>query len=154
MAIVVASANLNDDEFLTAFNDCELPLSSFRHGDHLRLAWLHLHRHPFAEALMLVRTDIQRFAAYHGVPHIFHETSTIAWTALLSTHNEATFEQFVRDNDYRLTLGLLHRFWTPATLNSEAARCAWIPPDRDADDWRAQFAEHPKSAPADGSQTP
>jgi hypothetical protein len=30
MAIIVASAEIRDDEFLTAFHSCELPASSFR----------------------------------------------------------------------------------------------------------------------------
>jgi hypothetical protein len=132
MAIVIASAHLNDDEFLKAFSECELAPASFRHGDHLRLGWIHLHRHPFPAALMLVRTGIQRYATHHGVPHIFHETVTTAWIRLLSTHDETSFDEFIGDNEHRLNPGLLHRFWTPATLNSEAARLAWVPPDREA----------------------
>jgi hypothetical protein len=130
MAIVVASAYLNDNEFLAQFNNCRLPLSSFRHGDHLRLGWICLHRYPFPEALALVRAGILRFAAHHDVSHIFHETVTTAWMRLLSTHTEESFEEFLRENEHRLTLDLLHRFWTPATLNSEGARTGWVSPDR------------------------
>ena len=132
MATVVASAHLNDDEFLAQFNDCRLPLSSFRHGDHLRLGWIYLHRYPFTEALALVRAGIQKFAAHHNASHIFHETVTTAWMRLLSTHREESFGEFIRGNEHRLTLELLHRFWTPATLNSEAARTGWVSPDRNA----------------------
>ena len=77
MAIVVASASLNDNEFLEAFTKCELPLSSFRHGDHLRLGWIYLHRHSFAQALVLVRTGVQRYAAHHGMSHIFTRQSQV-----------------------------------------------------------------------------
>jgi hypothetical protein len=38
MALVIASAHLSEEDFLAVFERCELPLSSFRHGDHLRLA--------------------------------------------------------------------------------------------------------------------
>jgi hypothetical protein len=51
MSMVIASAPMGDEEFLRAFRSCELPASSFRHGDHLRLAWLQLHRAPADEAL-------------------------------------------------------------------------------------------------------
>jgi len=132
MAVVIASAGVGDDEFLAAFTNCTLPASSFRHGDHLRLAWVLLHRKPFDEALALVRESIQRYAAHLGVPQLYHETITTAWVKLLATHDEASFDEFIVKNEHRLDLELLHRFWTPAVLKSEAARYAWVPPDRAA----------------------
>ncbi len=132
MAIIIASAELSDEDFLTAFDGCELPISSFRHGDHLRLAWLQLQRHSLDEAQIVIRNGIRRFAAYHGVPDIFHETVTLAWVKLLSTHREPDFAAFIRVNAHRLNRELLHRFWTPALLDSESARHGWVPPDREA----------------------
>jgi hypothetical protein len=130
MPLVVASAGIGDEEFLAAFHSCELPASSFRHGDHLRLAWLLLHRKPFAEALTLVREGIRRYAEHLGVPHLYHETITMAWVKLLATHHEATFAEFIAANEYRVNRELLHRFWTPGLLDSAAARSCWVPPDR------------------------
>ena len=132
MAVIVASAEVSDAEFLAAFTSCTLPRSSFRHGDHLRLAWILLHRKPFDEALTLIREGIRRFAAHHGASHIFHETVTIAWVKLLATHDEASFDEFIARNEHRLNLSLLHRFWTPAVLDSQAARTGWVPPDKEA----------------------
>jgi hypothetical protein len=129
---IIASAHIGDEEFLRAFNGCELPAACFRHGDHLRLAWIYLHREPADEALKSVRTGIQRFAAHHGVSHIYHETLTIAWLRLLASHREPDFAQFMRENEHRLNLQLLHRFWTPGALNSETARRTWLKPDREA----------------------
>jgi hypothetical protein len=131
MAMVIGSAHIDDEEFLRAFHSCELPAACFRHGDHLRLAWLHLHREPAAEALESVCAGIRRFAAHHGVSHIFHATVTIAWVRLLATHNEPDFAQFLRQNKHRLNSGLLHRFWTPGALNSDAAKKGWLAPDRE-----------------------
>ena len=132
MAIVVASIRLSDDDFLDAFATCVLPSSLFRHGDHLRLAWLLLHRMPFDDALKLIREGIQRFAAHHVASHLYHETLTTAWIKLLATHREASFEDFIASNQHRLNLELLHRFWTPAILDSEAAKLRWVPPDKEA----------------------
>lgn len=130
MSIVVASAHLSEDEFLRAVGSCELPLSSFRHGDHLRLAWLRLHRTTVAQAIDEVQRDILRFAAHHGAAHIFHQTVTTAWVRLLASHNEASFDRFLTDNEQRLSSNLLQEFWSPAALQSEAARHGWLPPDR------------------------
>jgi CDP-diacylglycerol--glycerol-3-phosphate 3-phosphatidyltransferase len=129
MAVVIASAEVSDEEFLAAFTNCTLPASSFRHGDHLRLAWLLLHRNPFDEALGLVRESIQRYAVHLGV-HLYHETITTAWVKLLATHDEASFDEFIVKNEHRLNLELLHRFWSPEVLNSEAARSVWVSPDK------------------------
>ena len=130
MALVLASAQLKDEEFLRAFHSCTLSNSEFRHADHLRLAWLHLHREGLPEALELVRSGIRRFAEHHGAPHLYHETVTTAWVRLLATHHESSFEEFLRANELRLTSALLHRFWTPAVLAGDAARRQWVPPDR------------------------
>jgi hypothetical protein len=138
MSIVIASALIDDEEFLRTFHSCELPVACFRHGDHLRLAWLHLHRgtretrETTGEALEKVRAGIQRFAAHHDVSHIFHETMTTAWVRLLATHREPDFTQFMRENEHRLNRDLLYRFWTPGALNSVAAKRGWLAPDREA----------------------
>lgn len=130
MALVIASAHLDDAEFLAQFNSCELSPQSFRHGDHLRLAWVLLHQCPFEQALDLVRQGIRRYAAYHGAAHIYHETVTTAWVKLIALHQEPSFEAFIEQNEGRLNLGLLHRFWSPAALDSQTARSTWLPPDR------------------------
>src|SRR6266550_7367085 len=99
MPLVLASAHLSDEEFMAAFHSCRLKNSEFRHADHLRLAWLHLHRAPFEAALGSVRTGIQRFAAHHRVTHLYHETVTTAWLRLLATHHENSFEEFLHQNE-------------------------------------------------------
>jgi hypothetical protein len=87
---------------------------------------------PLNDALTFIRNGIRRYAAHHGVAHIYHETVTTAWVRLVSTHQEPTFSEFIRLNEYRLNRTLLHRFWTPALLDSDAARFDWAPPDREA----------------------
>jgi hypothetical protein len=129
MPVTLASAHLSDDDFLAAFHSCALPNSEFRHGDHLRLAWLQLHRYPLDEALSQVREGISNFARHNGAPHLFHETVTCAWVRLLATHDEATFSEFLEANVHRLNLDLLHRFWSRELLESEAARREWVRPD-------------------------
>lgn len=130
MPLTIAAAHLSDADFLSALSSCTLPLEQFRHGDHLRLAWLELHAQPYFGALKAVRAKIQAFAAHHGKAQIYHETITTAWVALLATHDEPTFAEFVRANAERLNAALLHRFWSPESLSSDAARSGWLAPDR------------------------
>src|SRR5438445_12686959 len=79
MPLALASAHLNDEEFLAAFHGCRLKTSEFRHADHLRLAWLHLHREPLEMALANVRVGIQKFAQQHNATGLYHEPITTAW---------------------------------------------------------------------------
>lgn len=129
---VIASSHLDDDAFLAAFERCTLPLSCFRHGDHLRLAWIYLHRMSFDAALDAVCVGIRRFAAHHGVSHIFHATVTEGWVRLVATHSERSFAEFVEGNASRLNGELLHHFWSPHLLASAEARTGWVVPDRRA----------------------
>jgi hypothetical protein len=129
MACVLASAHLDDGEFLEAFHSCRLKTSEFRNADHFRLAWLHLHREPFETAVESVCAGIQAFAAHYGVSGKYHATITIAWVRLVATHRELTFDEFLTANADRLNVDLLHRFWTPALLAGERAKADWVPPD-------------------------
>ena len=130
MPLVLASAHLSDEQFLEAFHSCRLLNSEFHHADHLRLACLHLQREPVETALARVRAGIQNFAAHYGATQLYHETITTAWVRLLATHHESSFDEFLRENEGRLSGGLLHRFWSPEVLAGEDARAQWVAPDR------------------------
>jgi len=129
MAPVLASAHLNDEEFLAAFHSCQLKTSGFGNADHFRLAWLHLHRESLDSALASFVSGIQLFAGHHGASKIYHETITIAWVRLIATHREPTFDEFLAANSDCLSLDLLHRFWTPELLAGEDAKARWVAPD-------------------------
>ena len=134
MALTLGSAHLSDDEFLAAFHNCSWPIGQFHHADHLRLAWLHLHRECFDIALDSIRNGIRRFAVHHlgeqRAAALYHETVTQAWIRLLATHNEPSFADFLSANQSHLNQDLLYRFWTPETLQSRDAQGSWIAPDR------------------------
>jgi hypothetical protein len=130
MSIQLASSALNDAEFLSAFHSCSLPPSCFHHADHLRLAWLHVHRNSLDIAIDSVRSGIQAYARHLGKPGIYHETLTVAWVRLIASHDEPTFDEFLRLNEHRLNGELLYRFWSPERLQSEQARKEWLAPDK------------------------
>jgi len=130
MQLRPASSAMSDAEFLAAFHACSLPPSCFRHADHLRLAWLHIHQHPLEVAVDNVRNGIQAYAKHLGKPELYHETLTAAWVRLIASHHEPTFNEFLRLNEHRLNRELLYRFWSPELLQSEKARREWLAPDR------------------------
>jgi CDP-diacylglycerol--glycerol-3-phosphate 3-phosphatidyltransferase len=132
MALRVASADLSDDEFLSAFESGTLDPSRFRHGDHLRFAWLALQRMGTADAERFVASAIRRFANRHGAAHLYHETMTLGWVRLIATHHESSFDEFLTANECRLNAQLLHRFWSVELLESDLAKREWVAPDKQA----------------------
>jgi hypothetical protein len=130
MPLQPASSAFSDFEFLAEFHACTLPPSCFRHADHLRLAWLHVHQHSLEIAVNHVCDGIQAYAKHLGKPELYHETITVAWVRLIASHAETTFDEFLRLNEHRLNGELLHRFWSPERLQSETARKEWLAPDR------------------------
>jgi hypothetical protein len=131
MPLKPASSDLSDTEFLAEFCACSLPPACFRHADHLRLAWLYVHQqHSLKTAIDKVRDGIRAYATHLGRPELYHETITVAWVHLIASHDEPTFEEFLRMNEHRLNGELLHRFWSPELLRSETAGREWVAPDR------------------------
>jgi hypothetical protein len=81
-----AASNMNDDEFLTAFE--ARTLEEFHHRDHIKVAYLYLRGYSLHEAIAKVRTGLQALAAAWGAPvdeleKGYHETMTQAWVRVV-----------------------------------------------------------------------
>ncbi len=75
---------MDDAQFLAAFESAAIPNAAFRHHAHLRMAWLYVRRDGPEVGAARIREGIQRFAAAHGLPHLYHETVTGFWTRLMA----------------------------------------------------------------------
>ena len=120
-------AEMSDGEFLRAFQNRDIPVGQFHHGDHLRLAWLLLERLPFDDALDSVRRGLQTFAVRTGNPAHYHETTTRGWLLLLAAQEERTLDECLAT--YPEGENPLHSFWSADLLKTDEARTAWVPPD-------------------------
>jgi hypothetical protein len=131
---------MNDREFVTAFEACAVASADFHHGDHVRLAWIYLREHPLIEAIERFTISLQRFAAHHGVPGLYHET--ITWAYLLLIHERMqrdgapeTWEAFRTANSdlFDRKPSILERYYSPGTLGSDIARRIFVLPDAGID---------------------
>jgi hypothetical protein len=106
----------------------------FGHREHLRLAWLAVQAYGPTAAVDLVSDGIRALTAESGEPQRFHATLTRAWVECVGSHvAEAPglgFDAFVAANPALLDPSLLLRFWSAETLGGDAARAAWVEPDR------------------------
>lgn len=131
---------MNDQEIIEQFEQSRAPCGSFHHADHIRTAFAYLSRYPALEALQKFSSALQRFAAAQGKPGLYHETITWAYLFLirermLRAGHSQSWEEFAAANPDLLTWergtgGILARYYQPETLNSPAARAAFLLPDK------------------------
>ena len=125
-----ASGHLQDEEFYRSFVAGELRAEDFRHGDHLRFAWLTLERLPLAmveeSVAGALRTFLRRIS---GSTAAFHATHTHGWVAVLASFPERSFAEALSAHTAALEGGALLRYWSAAVLGSDAARGAVAVPD-------------------------
>jgi hypothetical protein len=127
---------MNDGEFVAAFEACAIAKAEFHHDDHVRLAWIYLRQNRFIVAIERFTTSLQRFAAHHGVPGLYHETITWAYLVLIHERIErggggGGWESFRTKNTDLLDTrpSILERYYAPETLRSDIARRIFMLPD-------------------------
>ena len=125
---------MTDEEFVRAFERCEIPNEQFRHRDHLRLAWIYLRRHGRQQAGTRIAESIQRYAAHHGATTKYHETVTLAWMELVyramrSMPDAAGFDEILQAFPHLLQKSALAQYYSSGVLESETARRVFVQPD-------------------------
>ena len=126
--------HLSDEEFVRAFESCELDGASFHHADHVRLTWIYVRQFGEEAATERVLAGILRFATHNGSPKKFHCTQTCAWVRLIAAAQGdaselATFLEFIAAHPELLDVNALARYYSKTLLDSPAARSEWIGPD-------------------------
>lgn len=128
---------MNDHELVAAFESCALPLESFRHADHVRMAFAYLKRYPLLEAIRRFAADLARFAAAHGKTNLYHETITWAYMLIIQERlarggRAMSWAEFAAGNEdlLRWNNGVLRKYYREETLQSDIARVTFVFPDR------------------------
>jgi hypothetical protein len=126
--------HLTDEEFVRAFESCELAGASFHHADHVRLTWIYVRQFGVEGATERVLAGIRRFAAHSGSPTKFHFTQTCAWVRLIAASQRKSadienFVEFIEAHSDLLDANALARYYSKSLLDSPAARDVWVEPD-------------------------
>jgi hypothetical protein len=121
---------MSDEEFVRAFESCELSPDAFHHRDHIRLAAIYVSRHGTAEATERFKASLRRFAANIGKSDKYHETITVAWIQLVA--HAMTTKPGGAPSDFAelLDKNYIGRFYSPVLLATAAARTDFVEPDR------------------------
>ena len=133
----LTDGDMTDDEFVAAFENCSLPLEAFRHTDHVRMAFLYLHRYPALQAIERFSSALTKFAAAHGKTNLYHETITWAYLLLIRerlarTAHPQTWPEFAAGNPDLLNWAdsVLKKHYRQETLDSNLARTVFVFPDQ------------------------
>jgi len=119
----------------------------FHHADHVRVAFAYVSELPLLEAMAKFSAALERFALSKDKPHLYHQT--ITWAYLLLIHERIartgseqpgshpssfvqSWEEFSERNPDLLVWkgGILERYYSQATLESDLARRVFVFPDR------------------------
>lgn len=128
---------LTDDQLIESFENCTLAAGSFRHVDHVRLAWLYLHRYSVTDAIERLTTGLKRFTKAVGAQGKYHET--ITWMFLILTHQRMqqmsgphNWERFAAMNHDLFEHGvrILDDYYNNSTLQTDFARRVFVLPDK------------------------
>jgi hypothetical protein len=127
---------VTDRQFLERFEDQTLNEAEFRHGDHVRLAWLYLQRLPLSEAISVFSRGLKEFATRFGKPDRYHETITLAYLLLINERMArrpacSDWTDFATGNADLLTWkgGILDSYYRPETLSADLARRVFVFPE-------------------------
>jgi hypothetical protein len=124
------------EAMVRSFEDGSLPRSEWTHASHLLVALWYLTRHPRDQATRMLRDGLRRYGSLGGRISLYHETITLAWVAVIArflaradqprpvSELAAALIENCGDKDHLL------RYYSGEVLRSDAARQAWVPPDR------------------------
>ena len=124
---------MTDNEFLIAFERCEISNHAFRHFDHVRMCFLYLSWNSFEHAGEKIVRGIQRFAEFHRVPRLYHHTITWFWIYAIENarkeSKEESFTHFIEQYPALKNKDHILEFYSKELLFSDQARHAWVEPD-------------------------
>jgi hypothetical protein len=125
-----------NEEIIRTFESGTVPADSFHHADHVRLAFAYLSLFPPLEALEKFTAALKAYAASLGKSQLYHETITHAYFFLIRERmvreGASDWDEFSARNSDLLVWknGILGRYYSESTLQSELARRVFVFPDR------------------------
>jgi hypothetical protein len=125
----------SDEVFENQFEKCLLDPELFSHEAHLRLAWIHIRKSGFEQALKNVREQLKNFTRHVGAEDKYHETVTVAavkavYHFMLKSEKE-DFPSFIKENIRLKThfKELLAQHYQEDIFQSKRARKEYVEPD-------------------------
>jgi hypothetical protein len=113
---------------------CAFAPDEFSHRLHIAAALWYLSRHPYDDAVGLMRGSLRRFLAHHGIQG-YNETMTLFWMRLLAhlletRGNARPFPDVVNEAVQEFgSMRPVSAHYSKAVISSETAKAGWVEPD-------------------------
>lgn len=89
MKTATSPTPLDDEAFISAFEDLSLSPELFDHTGHMRICWLYLKRYSLDTALQRTRDGIRSYATSLGATDKFNDPLTKAFVRIMAQRIEA-----------------------------------------------------------------
>ncbi|MGI9400604.1 MAG: hypothetical protein ACR2O0_05070 [Rhizobiaceae bacterium] len=117
---------VRQSDLTDAFEAHRIDNSTFRHKQHLQVAFELLGKYDFVEATSIYAQGIRTIATKAGAPQKFNTTVTFAFMSLIAERlKEFTgddFEAFLEGNSDLMSKDILENWYAPEQLFSDTAR--------------------------------
>ena len=129
---------MDDELFLRQFESCSLPLTSWHHREHVKVAYLYLRKYPLQIAGDRmgegIRTLNNKHQVVEGPTSGYHETMTQAWLRLIACTMAVYGSRNSADDffDFHPQLSqkkALRFFYSPERLLLPEAKTHFLQPD-------------------------
>jgi len=132
---------MTDEELLRHFEAKTLPYNQWTHRCHVKVAYLYLKKHPFAEALEQMKNGVKAYNGFHNVPEGptsgYNETTTHAFLHLIAATMEAygdvlpttMADDFCDTHPQLLSRHVLRLFYSPQQRMHPLAKTQFVQPD-------------------------
>jgi len=119
-------------ELTRNFENHEVDSTTFRHAEHVRVAYDLLKKYDFINASSVYATGIKTIAFKAGAAKKFNATITYAFMSLIAermaNQNPDSFEEFVEENTDLMTKTVLEKWYPAERLQSDVARSVFLLP--------------------------
>jgi outer membrane protein assembly factor BamD (BamD/ComL family) len=132
---------MDDSQLLEQFENRTLPFEQWTHRCHVKVAYLHLRRDRFDEAMRRLRASIKAYNAANNRPdgptEGYNETTTHALLHLIAavmhayeaTHPVTTADSFCDMHPQLMSKHVLRFFYSPARRMDPLAKTQFVEPD-------------------------
>lgn len=129
--------SIDDFEYRSRFEDCQMSPEDLDHWAHLRLAYVYLVGNDDDEAYEGIRDALHHFLKHNSIdPSKYHDTMTRAWMLAVrhfmeQTERAESAEEFIDQNPSMLDPKIMLTHYSCDRLFSEGAREEFVEPDLD-----------------------
>ncbi len=122
---------------IASFEAGTLDIGAFNHEAHVYVAWSYLNQYTLPTGIERFSQGLRKITAAHGVPGKYHETITWFFMLMVAQRRALirldSWESFRQANLDLVTdaRALLHRYYSPALIESELARRVFVLPEPD-----------------------